>query len=297
MPYKIVGIGEVLWDVFLHGKKLGGAPANFAYFAKNLGQDGIAASRIGSDPLGREILDSLKEIGLTEDFIQIDLKHPTGTVEVRVDDNGQPDYIIHRNVAWDFLELDDSWKELSREVDVICFGTLAQRSLRSRKTIIDFLKMSGNSTIKVFDINLRQNFYSLKTIIQSLELATIFKLNDMELKLLKNLMGSAGEKNDISFCKKLLGTYGIKLVCITRGKDGSLLIDRNGYYDHPGYKVSVVDTVGAGDAFTAAMAVEYLDGGTLEEMSNSANRLGSWVSSHTGPTPALDNAIKKSLSK
>ena len=293
MPYKIVGIGEVLWDVFPHSRKLGGAPANFAYFVKKLGQDGLVASKVGDDFLGKEIMDSLFKLGLAGDFIQIDYKHPTGTVDVKIDDNGQPDYIISKNAAWDFLEFSDRWKKLAKEADVICFGTLAQRSLKSRRTIIDFLKMARSSTIKVFDINLRQNFYSLKTISQSLELATILKLNTEELGILKNLMGYSSEKNDINFCRRLMNEYGIKLVCLTMGEDGSLLMDESDYYDHPGYKVSVADTVGAGDAFTAAMVIQYLEGRTLEEMSNSANRLGSLVSAHTGPTPVLDEEIKK----
>ena len=297
MSLKIAGIGEILWDVFPHGRKLGGAPTNFAYFVKNLGQDGLVASRIGNDPLGREILDLLNQLGLAEDFIQIDLKHPTGTVRVRIDDIGQPDYIINENVAWDFLELSDRWKELSREVDVVCFGTLAQRSLRSRRTIVDFLKMAPGSAIKVFDINLRQEFHSPKIIFQSLELATILKLNKGELELLKNLMGCPQGRDDIGFCRKLMGRYDIKLVCITRGEDGSLLINGSGYYDHSGYKVPVADTVGAGDAFTAAMVIRYLEGGTLEEISSFANRLGSWVCSHTGPTPVLDEEIKGFFSK
>ncbi|MBA7559078.1 Fructokinase [subsurface metagenome] len=297
MPYKIIGIGEILWDVFPHVRKLGGAPANFAYFVKKLGQDGLVASKVGDDFPGKEIMDSLFKLGLAGDFIQIDSEHPTGTVDVKIDDNGQPDYIINKNVAWDFLEFSDRWKKLAREADVICFGTLAQRSLKSRRTIIDFLKMARSSTIKVFDINLRQNFYSLKTIIRSLELATILKLNTEELVILKNLMGYSSKKNDINFCRRLMNEHGIKLVCLTRGEDGSLLIDKSDYYDHPGYKVSVADTVGAGDAFTAAMVIQYLKGRTLEERSNSANRLGSWVSAHTGPTPALDKGMKRFFSK
>ena len=297
MPYKIVGIGEVLWDVFPHSRNLGGAPTNFAYFVKKLGQNGLVASKVGDDFLGKEIMDSLFKLGLAGDFIQIDSEHPTGTVDVKIDDNGQPDYIINKNVTWDFLEFSDRWKKLAKEADVICFGTLAQRSLKSRRTIIDFLKMARSSTIKVFDINLRQNFYSLKTIVQSLELATILKLNTEELGILKNLMGYSSEKNDINFYRRLMNEYGIKLVCLTRGEDGSLLMDESDYYDHPGYKISVADTVGAGDAFTAAVVIKYLDGRTLEEMSNSANRLGSWVSSHIGPTPALDKEIKRFFSK
>jgi len=293
VPYKIIGIGEVLWDVFPHSRKLGGAPANFAYFVKKLGQNGLVASKVGDDLMGKEILDSLFKLGLAGDFIQIDSEHPTGTVDVKIDDNGQPDYIINKNAAWDFLEFSDRWKKLAREADVICFGTLAQRSLKSRRTIIDFLKMARSSTIKVFDINLRQNFYSLKTIIRSLELATILKLNKEEIRLLRNLMGYSSKKNDINFCRRLMNEYGIKLVCLTRGEDGSLLMDESDYYEHPGYKISIADTVGAGDAFTAAMVMQYLEGRALEEMSNSANRLGSWVSAQIGPTPVLDEEIKE----
>lgn len=293
MPHKIVGIGEILWDVFPHSRKLGGAPANFAYFVKKLGQDGLVASRVGDDFLGKEIMDSLFKLGLARDFIQIDSKHQTGTVDVKIDDGGRPDYIINKNVAWDFLELNNRWEKLAGEADVICFGTLAQRSLKSRRTIVNFLKMARSTAIKVLDINLRQNFYSLKIIIRSLELATILKLNKEELWQLRNLMNYSNEKNDINFCRKLINEYGIKLICLTRGEDGSLLIDESDYYDHPGYKISVADTVGAGDAFTAAMVMQYLGGRTLGEMSSSANRLGSWVSSQIGPTPALDEDIKK----
>ena len=297
MPSKVIGIGEILWDLFPKGKKLGGAPANFAYFVKNLGQDGLTASRIGNDPPGADILNLLKDIGLDEKFIQVDSKYPTGTVVVKLRGSGQPDYIISEKVAWDFLEFSDNWKKLSREADVICFGTLAQRSLKSRRTIMNFLKLSGNNAVRVFDINLRQNFYSLTTIIQSLELATILKLNQDELEVLKNSEGFPHISDDISFCRKLMGIYDIGLTCVTRGENGSLLIDRNCYHDHPGYKVTVADTVGAGDAFTAGMVIRYLQGGTLEDMSIFANRLGSWVASRTGSTLELDEEIKRYLSK
>ena len=297
MLHKIIGIGEILWDIFPHGRKLGGAPANFIYFIKELGQDGLVASRVGDDLMGKDILDVLDKLGLCRDFIQIDPGHPTGTVEVKVDASGQPDYIINKNVAWDFLELSGKWKELSRKADVICFGSLAQRSLKSRRTIVDFIKMAGSGTINVFDINLRQDFYCPEIISQSLELATILKLNKGELEVLKNFKGCSDKENDIDFCRSLMNDYHIKMVCVTRGEDGSLLIDGGGYYDHPGYKVRVADTVGAGDAFTAAVVLSYLDGGTLEEMSGLANRLGSWVCSHTGPTPVLDKRIKGFFSK
>jgi len=293
--FKIVGLGEILWDVFLKSKKLGGAPANFAYFILKLGQSGIIASRIGNDSLGEEILESLDKLNLVKDFIQIDYSHKTSTVDVKLDSSGQPDYIIHKNVAWDFLELDDSWKMIAIDADVVCFGTLAQRSVKSHKTIIDFLKITSTNTIKVLDINLRQNFYYAKTIIESLKFVTILKLNQEELKILIDLIGYSNEKDDIVLCEKLIDEYDIKLICLTRGENGSLLVDRNNYFEHSGYKVVVKDTVGAGDAFTAAMVMQYLNGKTLEEISNTANKLGSWVSSQIGPTPILDKNIIKNL--
>ena len=296
MPYKITGIGEILWDVFPEGKKLGGAPANFTYFVKNLGQEGIIASRIGSDPLGKEILVSLEKLNLSGDFIQIDSNYPTGTVEVKVDAGGKPDYTIKEYTAWDFLELNDKWIELARNTDVICFGTLAQRLPQSRKTIIDFLNLSWKSAVKVYDINLRRNFYSLEVITQSLELATILKLNEKELELIRKITGESDKKSDIVFCRKLMDKYGIELVCITKGGRGSLLVDKKNYYEHPGYRVKVIDTVGAGDAFTAAIVVKYLDGASLKEMSDMANRLGSWACSQKGPTPPFNKRIMKLLS-
>jgi fructokinase len=297
MSYKIVGIGEILWDVFPGSKKLGGAPANFAYFVKKLGQDGLIASRVGSDLLGKEILDSLAKLGLDKDYIQIDSIYPTGTVDVRIDNSGQPDYIINENVAWDFLELNEGLKKLAGEADVICFGTLAQRSLKSRATIIDFLKMSRSSIVKILDINLRQNFYSLETIVQSMEFATVLKLSVEELEIIKNLMGYYSEEKSIEVCRDLIDKYSLRLICLTRGEEGSLLVDENSYYDHPGYRVHVSDTVGAGDAFTAAVIIKYLEGSSIEEISNSANRLGSWVCSQAGPTPVLDNKIKEDFMK
>ncbi len=295
MPYKIIGIGEILWDVFPDGKKLGGAPANFAYFIRSMGLEGLIASRIGCDPLGKEILGRLKELNLSGDFIQTDLEHPTGTVEVKVDAGGRPHYIIKKFVAWDFLELNHRWKELSREAGVICFGTLAQRSPQSRKTIISFLKMSGESTVRVLDINLRQNFYSLEIISESLRLATILKLNKEELESLKKIMGRSHKKDDINFCRGIMSDYHIELICVTRGERGSLLVNKKDYYEHSGYKVTVIDTVGAGDAFTAAMVKGYLGEGSLKDISEIANRLGSWVCSQAGPTPPLNEEIKRFL--
>jgi fructokinase len=290
---KIISIGEILWDIFPSGKELGGASTNFSYFVRKLGQDGLIASRVGSDEAGREILTSLQKLKIPLDYIQIDPYHPTGIVDVKVGPVGLPDYVIKENVAWDYIELNEGLKKLAGEADVIYFGTIAQRSLTSRKTISDFLKLSGENITRIFDINLRQNFYSPEIIKSSLKFSTIIKLNEKELEKLKEMMGSTCQDDDINFCRELMDKYDIKLVCITRGEKGSIIIDKDHFYQHPGYKVTVVDTVGAGDAFAAAMVVKYIEGGTLEEISEFANQIGSWVCTKKGATPLLTQEIKR----
>jgi len=285
--FKIIGLGEILWDVLPEGKKLGGAPANFAYYVSKLGQIGIVASRVGNDSLGKEILESMEKLNLNKKYIQIDSNYPTGTVSVELDNNGQPDYIIHKNVAWDYLDFSKSWKQLAKEADVICFGTLAQRSYKSKNTIFDFLKSARPEVIKLLDINIRQNFYSIEVIEESIKLSNILKLNTDELKIIRNLFTYSNNKNEIDLCLELINDFKLDLLCLTKGGNGSLVLNNKEYYEHQGYKVSVEDTIGAGDAFTAAMIVQYIKGKTLKEISDFANRLGSWVSSQSGPTPEV----------
>ncbi len=293
--YNIVGIGEILWDIFPEEKKLGGAPTNFAYYAKCLEQNGIIASRVGSDPLGKEILQSVESLNLDRTYIQSDSIYPTGTVDVKLDKTGQPSYIINKEAAWDFLILDNSLKKLAADADAVCFGTLAQRSSKSENTISKFLKLTGSKTIKIFDINLRQNFYSGRIIRQLLKNTTILKLNSNELEILKNLLGYSDNDNEINLCKKIMSENNLELLCLTKGDKGSLILDRSDYFIHKGYKVEIADTVGAGDAFTAAMIVQYVKGKTLKEISNAANKLGSWVSSQSGATPILNEKILKNI--
>jgi len=293
--FNIVGIGEILWDIFPDGKKLGGAPANFAYYVKRLGQNGIIVSRVGCDPLGKEILKSVEELNLDNTYIQSDSSYPTGTVDVKLDKTGQPNYIINKKVAWDFLILDNSLKKLAADADAVCFGTLAQRSSKSKDTISKFLKLTGSNTIKIFDINLRQNFYSNRILRQLLKNTTILKLNSNELEILKNLLGYSNNDSEINLCKKIINENNLELLCLTKGNKGSLILDRSDYFIHKGYKVEIADTVGAGDAFTAAMIVQYIKGKTLKEISNAANKLGSWVSSQSGATPVLNEKILKNI--
>jgi fructokinase len=288
--YTIVGLGELLWDVFPEGKQLGGAPANFAYVAGLLGNRGIVASRIGNDALGNEARERLAALHLETSFLQLDPAHPTGTVKVAVDREGQPSYEIVEPVAWDALAWDFEWQSLAREADAVCFGSLAQRSPRSRETIRAFLRSIRPGTARIFDVNLRQAFYSGEVIAESVKLADIIKLNHEELPIVMQLLGLPHD-DDESSAKRLLGACGAKLVCVTRGANGSLLAGRTERDEHPGFRVPVRDTVGAGDAFTAALVHHSLRGASLAATNEAANRMGAWLVTRAGATPAPDAAI------
>ena len=298
--HTVIGLGELLWDLFPQGKKLGGAPANFAYIASLLGDDGIPASRLGRDLLGDEALLRLTELNLPASFIQEDADHPTGTVNVLVDDRGQPRFDIKEGVAWDFLEWTPQWQILAEQAEAVCFGSLAQRSPRSRSTIRNFLKATRPEAVRVFDVNLRQNFYNPEILSESMKLATIVKLNHEELPKIARVLGlKLGESNfgeHESTAQRLVGLYNLKLICITRGEAGSLLVTAREQHSHPGVRVRVADTVGAGDAFTAALLHEYLCGASLESMNEIANRMGAWVASEVGATPVLKpGGLEKTL--
>jgi fructokinase len=288
--YTIVGLGEVLWDVFPEGKQLGGAPANFAYMANLLGDRGIVASRVGADALGNEARERFASLGLETPFLQLDPAHPTGTVNVTLDREGRPSYEITEPVAWDFLAWERGWQSLAQQADAVCFGSLAQRSPSSRGTIRAFLSAVRPATARIFDINLRQAFYSTEVLAESLKLADIIKLNHEELPPVMQLLGLAYD-DDASSAQRLLRACGAKLVCVTRGVNGSLLAASNQSNEHPGFRVSVADTVGAGDAFTAALVHHFLRGASLTAMNEAANRMGSWVVGRAGATPPPDPAI------
>jgi fructokinase len=282
--YTIVGLGELLWDLLPEGRHLGGAPANFAYFANVLGDRGVVASRVGNDALGRETIEQLKRLRLDPSCVQRDNKHPTGTAPVTVSRSGQPQFIITRGVAWDFLQMTPSWRALARSADAVCFGTLAQRSPRSRKAIRDFLRSTRLETVRVFDVNLRQEFYSPTLIANSLGLADVVKLNHQELPRIMKMLELPYAAPEAA-ARRLLREYDLRLVCVTRGSRGSLLVSPDGKATHAGFRIRVADTIGAGDAFTAALVHHYLRGASLARMSEAANALGSWVASQPGATP------------
>jgi fructokinase len=283
-PLTIIGLGELLWDLLPSGRQLGGAPANFAYCSNLLGDAGIVVSRIGADALGNDIRESLATFGLTDDFLQIDSEHATGTVNVKLDSRGQPEFEIKFPAAWDFLEWNESLHRLARSADAVCFGSLAQRSAKSRQTILNFLDSVRPKCVKIFDVNLRQSFYSADVLEGSMSRATIVKLNVDEVPRVAALL-EATSHDPSAFGREALQRFGIRLICVTRGQNGSLLLDGNRVYEHPGFRVKVRDTVGSGDAFTAALVHQYLRGVPIATANDFANRMGAWVASCSGAMP------------
>jgi fructokinase len=283
--HTVVGLGELLWDLFPAGRQLGGAPANFAYITSLLGDKGIPASRLGQDTLGAAAVQRLGELVLPTEYIQTDTDHPTGTVQVEVDNAGQPLFEISESVAWDFLEWTPQWQTLAQQADAICFGSLAQRSEHSRDTIREFVLASRPDAVRVFDVNLRQGLYSAQILAESMRLATLVKLNHEELPRIMRLFEMEHHREEDS-ARRLLSLHDLKLVCVTRGNGGSLLISVGESSEHHGFRVKVADTVGAGDAFTAALVHGYLRGTSLAEINENANRVGAWVASQSGATPA-----------
>lgn len=286
----IVGLGEVLWDVFPTHKQLGGAPTNFAYISSLLGDEGVVASRIGHDSLGSEVVERLDALGLNLSYLQTDTDRPTGTVQVELGRDGQPRFTITEEVAWDYLAWTVEWEELARRTDAVCFGSLAQRGPQSRATIQRFVRATKLDAVRVFDINLRQSFYSAQVLSDSAMRADIVKLNHEEVRPLMEALGEDA-RTDLEAARWLCDQFELRLVCITRGSNGSLLVTPTERHEHPGYRVTVADTVGAGDAFTATLVHHFLRGSELATMNDAANRIGSWVASQRGGTPPAEHAL------
>lgn len=298
-PHLILGIGELLWDLLPEGAYLGGAPANFAVMAGRLGNRAVLLSRIGRDVLGRKAVERLDPLSADARFLQMDPAHETGRVTVAFE-GGEPHYTIHQPVAWDFLELTGEWLELAENADALCYGTLAQRSRESRQTIQALAARTPAACARVFDVNLRAPFYSAEVIQQSLELATVLKMNDAELPQVLGLLGlkDVSSPGPVRLTDERLGAArllrefpALQMVAVTRGAHGSLLVTREAWHQHPGIPVQVADTIGSGDAFTAAMTHYMLRGANLATLNEAGNRWGSWVASQTGAMPAIpDNA-------
>ncbi|HZE68287.1 MAG TPA: carbohydrate kinase [Pyrinomonadaceae bacterium] len=287
----IIGIGEALWDLLPAGRHLGGAPLNFTYISSLLGQHAIALSRIGNDKPGKELKQQLQGKGVDTTYIQTDSLLPTGTAAVTVAADGQGEFEISQPAAWDALDLTAEWKELARQADAVCFGTLGQRSMASRTTIQGFLRETRQDCIRVFDVNLRAPFYSREVILDSLALATIAKFNEAEFAEVVSITGLAETTG--SSLKAFAARFDLGLVCITRGARGSILATRDRVLEHAGFATDVRDTVGAGDAFTAALTHAWLRGADLKEISTVANCWAAWVASQTGAMPFYNAEPKR----
>ena len=294
--FKVVGLGEILWDLFPEGKLLGGAPANFAYHMNVLGNQGLAVSSVGSDEPGQEILDTMQELGLAIDYIQVNRKAATGTVMVTVAATGEPRFsICPVGAAWDHIAWTKELEQLAAETKGLCFGSLAQRARESRETIRRFIRSMADHTLRIFDVNLRESYYSSSILSESLELCSVVKLNNQELPLVLDLLGLKSMDNEHNDCRLLLATFGLDLVCLTRGAEGSIMISRKEVVVHPGLKVDVKDTVGAGDGFAAVLAHHLLKKSSLTRVSEAANRYGAWIAGCAGATPEANSAILKDV--
>lgn len=281
----VVGLGELIWDILPNGKQLGGAPTNFAYISRLLGNQAIVASRIGDDELGREALARLERLGISTACLQRDQDHCTGTVRVEIDEHGEAHFAMNYDSAWDYLEWTNAWEEFAPRADAVCFGTLGQRCAQSRETMLRFLRNTRADATRIFDVNLRHTFFDAEMLRASLELATIIKLNSDELATVATMLNLA-ERDDEALSCRLIELFALELVAITRGKDGSLLTNATETVNHPGLPVRVTDTIGAGDAFTATLAHFHLRRAPLKIISEAANRMGAWVATQVGATPA-----------
>jgi fructokinase len=306
-PHLILGIGELLWDILPDGSRLGGAPANFAVMAGRLGNHAAILSRIGRDDLGRQAIDRLDPMPVETGFLQVDPLHETGRVTVSFAD-GEPHYTIHEPAAWDFLELSDEWVQLVERADAICFGALAQRNQQARQTIQTLAAQASVTCIRVFDVNLRTPFYSAEVLEESLELATVVKMNDAEAPLVLDLLDLAIAEAPVSgqtlstpeylraAAERLLAEFpSLQMVAATRGSRGSLLVTRDEWDEHPGFPVKVADGIGAGDAFTAAITHYMLRGAGLATLNEAGNRWGGWMASQSGAMPALPDAVRDAI--
>lgn len=281
MEGKIIGLGEILWDMLPTGKQLGGAPANFAYHVCRLGGNGWAVSAISDDVLGREIKNTLSTKKLNT--ILEEVNEPTGTVQVTLNAAGVPTYDITEGVAWDHIPFTERIGNLAKETSAVCFGTLAQRSPESRATIHKFIESMPAGSLKVFDINLRQKYYDEKIISDSLRLADILKINDEELEIVSRMLCLTGTSEER--CRAISREFNLKFVILTMGGDGSkVILEDRVHLSTPG-KINIVDTVGAGDSFTAAFMLAYLRGESIEKAHTLATEVSSYVCTKAGAMP------------
>lgn len=286
----IVGLGEALWDVLPEGKKLGGAPANFAYHTRQFGFNSIAISAVGEDKLGDETLAALDEKGLDYNIARV--PYPTGTVQVTLDDNGIPTYNIRENVAWDNIPFTPELEEIAKNCRAVCWGSLAQRNVVSRETIHKFLDAmpDGDGRLKIFDVNLRQNFYNEDVLCDSLRHCNVLKINDEELVIIGRMFGYPG-LDMRNKCWLILGKYNLDMLVLTCGTNGSYVFTPGHMSFQETPKVEVVDTVGAGDSFTGAFCSGILKGMSVAEAHKMAVEVSAYVCTQSGAMPVLPGSI------
>ncbi len=285
MKRYIVGLGEALWDVLPEGKKLGGAPANFAYHAGQFGLDTIAISALGEDALAEETIEALKEHGLN--YLMPHVPYPTGTVQVTLAEGGIPTYEIKEGVAWDNIPYTDEMAEIAKNARAVCFGSLAQRNKVSRENIRKFLADTPADCLKICDINLRQQFYSKEVLEDSFQLCNILKINDEELVVVNRMFGYDG-LDMRQTCEKMVQDYGLKMLVLTCGTNGSYVFTDDGltsFQDTP--KVEVADTVGAGDSFTGSFCACILNGKPVQEAHKTAVQISAFVCTQNGAMPTI----------
>lgn len=282
----VVGMGEALWDVLPEGKKIGGAPANFAYHVSQFGLPSCVVSAVGNDPLGDEILENFTSKGLNQLIERV--PYPTGTVQVEIDQAGIPQYEIKENVAWDNIPFTPALEELARNTRAVCFGSLAQRNVVSRDTIARFLDAMPvtDSSLVVFDVNLRQGFYNKEILCDSMKRCNILKINDEELVTVSRMFGYPGIDLQDK-CWILLGKYNLKMLILTCGINGSYVFTPGSVSFQPTPKVEVADTVGAGDSFTAAFIASILKGKSVAEAHSLAVSTSAFVCTRNGAMPIL----------
>jgi fructokinase len=285
---RVLGIGEILWDRFPDGAKFGGAPANFAAHCAALGAEVAMFSAVGKDELGTRALQELRQRGInTDQVLQSDF--PTGTVDVHIDSAGVASYEFAPDCAWDHLAINDGAVALASNADIICFGSLGQRSSESQRTIQALLEAAPKTALRIFDVNLRQNFYSQEIIRQSLEVANILKLNDEEIDVVA--VGEGGM--DLERLRAVRQKYDLQYVALTRGEHGAAVLSTDDLIETPGIPTSVQDTVGAGDAFTAALAMGLFSGVDHAPLVTNACKLAAFVCSQKGATPALPAHLRE----
>jgi fructokinase len=287
----IAGIGELLWDVLPDNEVIGGAPVNFAYHVTALGARGIPISTIGQDLRGEKAIAELQKRGVDIAAISISDECVTGYVTATVDDEGKASYCFPSEVAWDHLLVNEYAGNLRSTLNAVCFGSLAQRSEHSRRVIHGFLDTLRRETVKVFDINLRQNFYSKQVITSSLKRTDILKLNEEELPVLARMLELKGPSE--KWLPALIKRYRLEMAILSRGDAGSLLVTAENSSEHSGIVTHVEDTIGAGDAFTAAVTIGYLRGMNLDDINEQANIIGAYVCSQQGGMPDMPESMKE----